>query len=129
MSAVSDFRERIEDAFKPTPRGIIGLVDDLMRLAGQEGFRLNWHDGRCCVHAFGGEAREDAEVRVQKSVFRAVLARIAALCNEQSPNSVSPYGGEGELVASTSPPVRLRVTFANRHGEQRLQIDRAEGGA
>ncbi len=35
---------------------------------------------------------------VGKSVFRAILARVATLCNEQSANSVSPYGGQGELV-------------------------------
>ena len=37
------------------------------------------------------------DVPLQKSVVRAALARVAVLCNERIPGSVSPFGGQGRL--------------------------------
>ncbi|HEX7379169.1 MAG TPA: hypothetical protein VF278_18755 [Pirellulales bacterium] len=60
-----------------------------------------------------------------RSAFRALLARIAALCNEFAPSSVSPYGGEGRFAVGAS---SLRVAFVNRPGEQRLSLSHAGPG-
>ena len=57
-----------------------------------------------------------------KSVFRAALARIATLCNERNPNSVSPYGGAGELTVDAGPPLVIRVQFVNTPDEQSLEL-------
>ena len=124
MRAISDFHERVEKAFEPTPRGILGLVDDLLSLGSEQGLSLNWHDGQCRIRTLGAEPQEANEIPVQKSVFRALLARVAVLCNERTPNSVSPYGGEGELTVGNGSPSVLRVVFVNRPGEQRLAINR-----
>src|SRR5262249_56235813 len=72
----------------------------------------------------GARRQEWTEVSVPKSVFRAILARVAALCNEHAPNSVSPYGGEGEISVGTNPPTLFRVAFTNTPGEQRLEVSR-----
>jgi hypothetical protein len=94
--------------------------------------QLAWHANRCQVRPLGTGPQESAEVPLPKSVFRAIVARIAALCNERSPYSVSPYGGEGELSLGTDPLVVFRVAFANTPGEQRLEVrrkaDEKDGG-
>jgi hypothetical protein len=62
------------------------------------------------------------DVPLRKAVLRAVLARLAVLCNERNPNSVSPYGGHGELLAGGNPPMVFRVAFANTTAEQKLEL-------
>ena len=124
MRAITDFHERVEKAFEPGPRGILGLVDDLLSLGSEQGLSLNWHDGQCRIRMLGAEPQEANEIPVRKSVFRALLARVAVLCNERTPNSVSPYGGEGELAFGNGSPSVVRVVFVNHPGEQRLTISR-----
>src|ERR1700677_4983336 len=92
------FADRIRKAFQPTPRGVIGLVDDLLGLCRTHQLRINFQDSHCYVRPLGAEPQDSLDVPVPKSVFRAVLARIAALCNERHPGSVTPYRGEGEIV-------------------------------
>jgi hypothetical protein len=46
------------------------------------------------------------------------------LCNEQRPNSVSLYGGRGELSIHRKPAALLRVAFANTPDEQYLELIR-----
>jgi hypothetical protein len=61
-------------------------------------------------------------------VFRAALARVAALCNEQHPGSVTPYRGESEVVVppppspNCSPPSTCHVSFLNTPSEQHLEM-------
>ena len=69
-----------------------------------------------------GAWEELNELPVRKSVFRAVLARVAVLCNEQTPNSVSPYGGQGELRGGANPTAEFSVQFVNSSEEQRIEI-------
>jgi hypothetical protein len=103
-------------------RGVVGLVDDLLRLCPEQGLRLEWQGDRCRIRFLTGGSEEATDVPLRKSGFRSMLARIAALCNERTPNSVSPYGGQGELSVGASPPVVLRVSFANTPSEQRLEL-------
>lgn len=65
---------------------------------------------------------EPIEVPIPKSAFRAILARLAALCNERAPGSTSPYGGEGELLAGGSSPAAFRVSFTNTPDAQRAEV-------
>ena len=58
------------------------------------------------------------------AAFRTVLARIATLCSEYSPNAVSPYGGEGLLTVEEPPPTVVRVAFVNTPNEQLLEVRR-----
>jgi hypothetical protein len=120
----SPFSERVRRAFEPTRDGVVGLVDGLLDLCREQGLRLDWRADRCRVHPLGGRPEGSTEIPLSKSVFRAILARIAALCNERVPGSVSPYGGEGELAVGTDPPTVLRVAFTNTPGEQKLEVGR-----
>ena len=62
-----------------------------------------------------------------RAAFRTVLARIATVCNEYSPNAVTPYGGEGLLTVEGPPPTVVRVAFVNTPNEQRLEVRRNAG--
>jgi hypothetical protein len=59
---------------------------------------------------------------VPPAAFRAILARVAVLCNEYSPNSVTPYRGEGLLTVEGAPPMVVDVAFVNTPDEQRLKV-------
>lgn len=128
MSNNSPFHERLQRIFTPTGRGVVGVVDDLLGLCREQGLQLTWHANQCQVRALGAGTQEATAVPLSRSVFRAILARMAALCNERSPHSISPYGGEGELTAGPDPPAVLRVALANTPGEQRLQVRPKEEG-
>lgn len=119
------FEDRLRSAFKPTERSVIGLVDDLLGLCQEQGLQLDWNVDHCRVRTIGNGPRESTQISIPRYVFRAILARLAVLCNERTPNSVSPYRGEGELAVQTNPPTVLRVAFANTPGEQRFEIELA----
>ncbi len=124
MSNPSPLLDRICQVFQPTQRAVVGLVDDLLGLSREQDFQLDWHDDQCRVRTIGAEPEESIAVPVAKSVFRAVLARRAALCNERNPASVSPYGGEGELTVGVDPATVCRAAFTNTPGAQRARLTR-----
>jgi hypothetical protein len=103
-------------------RGVVGLVDDLLAVCREYDLQLDWQSDRCRVRSFGGEWEELIDVSLRKSVFRAILARVAALCNERSPNSTSPYGGQGEIMVGVNPATVFRATLTNTASEQRLEL-------
>jgi hypothetical protein len=126
MSNPLPFAESIRQAFQPTKRGVIGVVDDLLGLCQKQEIQLDWHANQCRVRSVGLDPQESIAVPLPKTVFRALLARLAALCNERNPGSVSPYGGEGELTVGVNPATVCRVTFTNTPREQRVQLTRIQ---
>lgn len=121
MSQPLPFAERVRKAFEPGAGGILGLVDDLLEMARERPLDLEWRDGVCHVRAGA-----PATVALPKSVFRAALARLAALCNETEADSVTPYGGAGTLTLAGESPTRLRVSFVNTPSEQRATIQHTD---
>lgn len=109
------------EVFGPSP-GIIGRVDRLFELCRCQPLRLEWAEGRLLVHFMGSGERHYIDRPRGLSIFRAMLARIAAFCNHRNPNSVSPYGGQGELITGGDPPVILRVSFKNEPYEQFVEL-------
>jgi hypothetical protein len=124
MSNPSSFLELVREAFRPTHRGVVGLVDDLLGLCSEQGFELDWRADHCRVCCVGVEPVEFIEVPLPKSVFRAVLARLATLCNARNPGSVSPYGGEGELLVGVDRATVCQVAFTNTSNAQRVRLTR-----
>lgn len=111
--------DRIRRALTVPTRGVLGLVDELLAVACEQDIRLRWQDGQCLVSA--PTVDPPIGVPVPKSVVRAVLARIAALCNERVPDSVTPYGGEGEVSVGDTVTV-VRARFVNSPEEQSLEL-------
>lgn len=122
MSTLSQLSDTLHRVLEQPTGGIVGLVDDLFRLCSEERVQLDWEGDCCRVRSLANGAEELAVRPLAKPVFRAVLARVAALCNEQLPNSVSPYGGQGELVLRTEPVSSVRVSFANTLESQSLRV-------
>jgi hypothetical protein len=122
MNMPSQLVGSLQSAFERPARGVVGLVDDLLRLCPEQGLQLEWQGGRCRVRSLADGSEEVLDRPLRKSIFRALLARVATLCNERSPNSVSPYGGQGELLVPADPPAIFRATFANTTDEQQLEL-------
>ena len=114
--------EQLHRPLTAPTRGILGLVDDLLALSCEQGMQLDWQAGHCRVRLREGNPAAWIEVPLRKAVVRAALARIAVLCNQGNPNSVSPYGGKGELLVGTNPATPLSVEFVNTPDEQRLEL-------
>jgi hypothetical protein len=122
MNRITTIPELLRQVLTHPTGGITGLVDDLLMLCFEHHLQLDWQANRFRVRSSGGDWEELLEVPLRKSVFRAVLARVAVLCNERNPNSVSPYGGQGELSIGEGSPAVYRITFANTPGEQKLEL-------
>jgi hypothetical protein len=105
--------DRLEYYLADPDRGVLGLVDCFLAAARVQDIRLEWQAGSfSAVFLQGGNSRR-MQVPLPKSVFRAALVRLAALCNERCPGSVSPYGGEGEIAIDDDSSKVIRVIFAN----------------
>jgi hypothetical protein len=122
MSTTSQLSRLLQPILTRTAGGVVGLVDDLLRACRQYELQLDWRADRCRVRSFNGAWEELTDVSLRAAVFRAVLARVAVLCNQRAPNSVSPYGGRGELTTGENPPSAFTVTFTNTAAEQKLEL-------
>ncbi|MBY0229716.1 MAG: hypothetical protein K2W96_10590 [Gemmataceae bacterium] len=97
--------------------GVLGIVDGVLALAADSPLRLEFVEGGCKAAAGGREAT----MPFRRSVFRAMLARIAVLSDEQAPGSFSPYGGIGTVLAGPA-RVRLKAVFSNTTQTQALDL-------
>jgi hypothetical protein len=110
------------DILRQPTGGVPRLVNELLEACNAYALDLDCEGMRWRARAAKGEWEDIPDVPLRKSVFRAVLARIAALCNEAVPNSVSPYGGESDLTVAGEPAARFRVVFVNTAEVQRLEL-------
>jgi len=122
MNNPSTSAELLRHVLTTPTRGVLGLVDDLLAAAREHGLQLDWKADRCRVRFRDGVSPGSIEVPLRKSVVRAALARVAVLCNQSKPNSVSPYGGKGELLVGTDPAAAMRITFVNTPEEKSLEL-------
>ena len=122
MSTTSHISAVLRRVLANPTGGVPSLVDELLAVCREHNLQLDWQADRCRVRSSGGEWEEVVDVPIRKSVFRAILARIAVLCNERTPNSVSPYGGQGEFLVGTAPPTVYKVAFTNTADEQQINL-------
>jgi len=122
MKTTSELTEGLRSAFEHPDGGVVGTLNELLALCPEDGLQFDWQSGRCDIRSPAGDPNVLLDVPLSKSVFRALLARVAALCNERKAGSVSPYGGEGELASEADPSGIFQATFANTGDEQTLEI-------
>lgn len=122
MNTTSQLSGAIDSILDHPTSGVVGMVDDLLRLCPEHGLQLDWQAGCCRIRSLGNGSDTVVDRPLRKSVFRAILARIAALCNQRSPDSVAPYGGQGELSVGASPVTRVGVSFVNTANEQWVRL-------
>lgn len=111
MKTTTLFTERMSQAFTPGPTGFVKLVDDLLEISRDWDLKLDWNEV-CRVQTGRDTECESFEAPMRLGEFRAVLARLAKLCNDHVAESVSPYGGEG-TVSIGEPPVQIAVSLGN----------------
>jgi hypothetical protein len=119
MNHSASLTERLQVARRPTGDGVIGITNRLLDMCRQQNLYFEWHEGICRVQTLGADTPESAEIPLQKSVFRAILARISHFCNE-----VSPYGGEGDIVLESDPLTTLSIAFTNTPDVQQIELRR-----
>lgn len=122
MSTTLLSTERLRRALTNPTQGVLGLVDELLAASWEQNLRLDWKVDHCRVQLLGCGTSDFIDVPLRKSVVRAVLARIAVLCNERNPNSVSPYEGDGELLVGVARDRVIRAVFVNSPDIQRLEL-------
>jgi hypothetical protein len=124
MKTASGLSDAVLRAFEPPDTGFVGIADNLLQLCLGASVEITWGQDACRVSMRNGAAEEVVDVPLRKSVFRAVLARIAVLCNERRADSVSPYGGCGEIALDSGPVVSVR--FENTSAVQSLRLAHRE---
>ncbi len=122
MNTTTEISSLLRRALDQSGSGIAGVVEAILNLCREYNLQLDWRANRCSIRPVGGDWEEVADLRIRKSVFRAILARIAVLCNEQSPDDVSCYGGRASLSVGENPSAVFRVILANTPAKQRLEI-------
>jgi len=122
MNSGLPFVGQLRAAIAQPNGGIVGLVDQLLAICPEQGFQLDWLNGSCRIQVFVAESEEVVEVAIPRSAFRAVLARVAALCNEVPQTAVSPYGGKCVFTNNATAKRYFQAEFTNTSGEQRLRL-------
>jgi hypothetical protein len=122
MSTTSTFSTTIQQIILNPSRGVVGLVDDLLGACCGHNIQLAWQDGQCRLSSSDGEWEDTIDLPIRRSVFRAILARVATLCNIQLADSVSPYGGTADLTVGYTPTGMLTVTIVNTPAEHGMRI-------
>jgi hypothetical protein len=83
--------ESFRRVFESTPdNGVIGLADSILELCPFEGLRLDWRDNECRIQLGNGNGLGEVSVPFRKAVFRALLARMFALCQENTTGTINP---------------------------------------
>lgn len=111
---------RLTSAFRPNPDGVVGMVDGVLDVGRGHEFSMTFDDEAHAVSVRVGN--EAVRVPVRKSVFRAALARVAALCDAPGRDIGSPYEGGGEIAFATPSPAAVRVAFKNTPDSQHLSV-------
>lgn len=123
MSTTAQLSEIVRGVLTQPTGGIVGLVDELLLTCLENRLQFAWNTSSCRFRTSWGDWEILTDLSLPRSVFRAILARLAVLCNERNPNSVSPYGGIGVLTVGEKPAASLRVSFTNTLASQNLELN------
>ena len=126
MNATSANLNALRHAILQPANGVVGVVGDVLALCKEHGLNLDWQAEKCRVFSVDGYQEEVIDLPLRKSVFRAILARVATLCSEQVPESFSPYSGHGDLTVGSDSTKTIRVAWVNTLAEQRLRLVHAD---
>ncbi|MGH9676459.1 MAG: hypothetical protein ACRD36_05100, partial [Candidatus Acidiferrum sp.] len=122
MSTASAYSEKLQKAMVNPTGGVVGLVHELLSVCGEHALEVDWRGAILRVRAQKGDWEDLIDTALRQSIKRAILSRVAVLCNERNPNSMSSYGGESVLRLTPSSPKSFRVVIVNTTEEQVLHL-------
>lgn len=102
-------------------RSIIQIVDQLLSISLDHLLQIDWRDNILRVRQREGDWKQ-LELPIRKSIFRAILARLATLANESTPTSVSLYGGRSNVSVQGHPDLLIHFSCSNLTGDQWLEL-------
>ena len=121
--------------FEPKNGGIVEIVENLLVYLPNQNLKIDFFEGHGRMTSLAdpnAETHRKGEVRAsRKSVFhfpmskpimRALIARVAFLCESLGFHSGTPYRGEGELISEYG--CHNRIYYANTPQEQWLFLER-----
>lgn len=108
--------ERLRRAFAAPNDDVPRVVDELLAVASAHRMKIDWSDGACEISELGADMSGE-RFPMAKSVFQAILARIAALYIPDS-MSVTAYAGAGEIDAGREH--RISAAYFNEADRQWL---------
>ncbi len=114
--------EDLRNAIMQPTDGVVGIVDEVIARCQRNEICVVWSDDKCRVRYKGSNEEKVIDVPLRKSIFRLILARVAAVCSEKDCDSFSPYGGHGELPAGANSECSMKAVWVNTLQEQRLEL-------
>lgn len=103
---------------------VVKFSDEFMQLCAIHELHLRLEPSQCVVESCGGKESIDMiENSMRRSQFRAVLARIAAICSEGSNSIMTPYGGDWEVSYGGDQNRRIRVSIQNTPDAQFVELE------
>lgn len=117
----SSLIDLIAEAINDSSQGVVGLVDQLLSLCGRADAGLDCTADVLQLTNLDGTV-DSTPNTLPRSVFRAALSRIAALCGAETDAEISPYGGTGKISANATSDREFLVEFENTPEHQRLQL-------
>jgi hypothetical protein len=122
MNTTSQISAILRRVLERPSRDVVGMANDLLSACQEQALQLDGQADCLRIRPLAGGSEEAIDNPFRKSVFRAIVARLAALCNERNPGSVSPYGGQGRLSVGANPSALIDVTFSNTSDEQWFKL-------
>ena len=108
--------------YKPRGNGFFDLVDDILAYVVENRARIVWVRELVTEFPLDGGTSRSLGFAYRNSVARAVIARLAALCEVAIGNPFHPYRGEGSFTDPRWPHVRFFVEFSNSSAELCLEL-------
>ena len=119
MIQASTFQQQVQQSFKLNADGIVGVVDRLLIVSSECKLTFDWDNGDCRIRSAN---MDEVNIPMRVSLFRAMIARVAAIVSEQTTDSISPYQGDGTITLDDPPEAAITVTYRNNPGDLLLMI-------
>lgn len=116
--------QRINETVERSPTIVDGVMELLLRLSDEWVIELWWCDNRCMARSANSLQSVDSNIEIPRSVFRAILARVAVLCSLADNTPCSPYQGAGRIDLPTE-GFAVEVSYSNRSAEQWIKLRRS----
>jgi hypothetical protein len=120
MSTYLDPALEIHRLFQQPEGGIVGVADQLLQKCRDHHVRMEWAESGLRIQIDSGPWQLLQGLALRKSIFRALLARLALLSNE-SGKPCSPYGGSGEISIADDYSIMIQLT--NTPEQQQLALN------